>query len=236
MEIAMIEAQPLSPARYATEYASDPDLPLVEASINGNISAFEELVRRHSQSLLRIADQVVHNLDDAQEAVQEAFLKAYQSLRQFRRTSRFSTWLTRIALNESIGLLRKRRTQEISLEYRDPRADNSPLQIADWHPDPECLYGQVELRRILRTALLGLRPSLRVVFVLRDVEGLSVAETAAILDLTTSTVKVRLHRARLQLRDILSRYFRQSTAGLPFATGIHSRPIQPSAGNDKSNA
>ena len=231
---AMIEAPLLSQARHA----SDPDLALVEASINGDISAFEELVRRHSHSLLRIAGQVTHNLEDAEEAVQEAFLKAYQSLRQFQGHSRFSTWLIRIALNESIALLRKRKTgriQEISLEYRDLRANNSPPQIADWHPDPECLYGQVELRRILRTALLGLRPALRVVFVLRDIEELSVAETAAILDLAPGSVKVRLHRARLQLRDILSRHFRQGAAGLRSTVGKIHGEDSPSSGNDQSN-
>jgi RNA polymerase sigma-70 factor (ECF subfamily) len=82
------------------------------------------------------------------------------------------------------------------------------LQVADWHPDPERLYQQAELRYILHTGLLRLRPTLRVVFVLRDIEGLSIAETATILNLAPGAVKVRLHRARLELRDTLTRYFR----------------------------
>lgn len=212
MEVATTEASPLSTARHA----SDPDLALVEASINGDISAFEKLVRRYSRSLLRIADQVTHNLDDAQEAVQGAFLKAYQSLRRFEGNSRFSTWLTRIALNESLGILRKRRRctiQEIPLDFKDPRTCSLPLQIADWRPNPEHLYSQVELRQILRKALLGISPALRVVFVHRDVEGLSIAETATILDLAPTAVKVRLHRARRQLRERLNEHFRKAKLG-----------------------
>lgn len=209
MQHAMIDAPPLSEVHHVI----DPDLALVEASIGGDIAAFEELVRRHSHSMIRVADQVTRNLDDAQEAVQEAFLKAYQNLRQFRGRSKFSTWMTRIALNESIEILRKQKrnaSREISLDYRDSRTDNLPMQTVDWHPDPERIYGQVELQRILRSALSGLRPALRVVFVLRDVEGLSIAETATALDLAPGTVKVRLHRARLELRERLSRYFQRS--------------------------
>lgn len=212
MEISSMEKLPLAAARYA----NDPDLELVQASINGDISAFEKLVRRHSQPMLRVADQVTNNLDDAEEAVQEAFLKTYQNLRRFQGHSKFSTWLTRIVLNESIGILRKRRRisiEEISLDCQDSRTDNLPLQIADWYPDPECIYGQVELRQILRSTLMGLSPALRVVFVMRDVEGFSISETATILDLAQGTVKVRLHRARLELRERLTQHFRESPVG-----------------------
>lgn len=118
-------------------------------------------------------------------------------------------------MNESFLILRKRTAcavREISVECNDPRG-NLPLQVSDWHPNPEQLYQQTELRQILRTGLLGLRPILRVVFVLRDIEGLSIAETATILGLTQSAVKVRLHRARLELRATLSRHFRKTEIG-----------------------
>jgi RNA polymerase sigma-70 factor (ECF subfamily) len=206
MELAMIE----DPAQSATRHALDDDLALVAASMSGDIAAFEELVRRYDRKLLRIALQVTHNQEDAQEAVQETFLKAYQKLNQFRGNSKLSTWLIRIALNESLMTLRKRRryTQELPLEYEDPNGEHLPLDVADWSPNPEQLYSRSELQEILRKALEGLPPALRVVFVLRDVEGLSTNETSAALDLGSSAVKARLFRARLQLREKLSKFFR----------------------------
>lgn len=198
-------------ARTATCYAPDEDLALVEASTSGDIAAFEALVRRYDRKLLRIAQQVTDNLEDAEEVVQETFLKAFQKLYQFQRNSKFSTWLIRIALNESFMKLRKRRShcQELSLEYDDPKGDHLPLDLADWSPNPEQLYSRSELQEILRKALQELVPELRVVFVLRDLEGLSIKETVAALDLHPSAVKARLYRARLQLREKLSKYFRK---------------------------
>jgi RNA polymerase sigma-70 factor (ECF subfamily) len=160
--------------------------------------------------LLRIAYQVTSSLEDAQDAVQETFLKAYQKLNQFQGTSKFSTWLIRIALNESLTKLRKRRhTQDVPLEYEDPNGESLPRDVADWFPNPEQLYSRVELQEIFRKIFAELPPILRVVFVLRDVEGLSVKETTAILDLEPSAVKARLFRARLHLREKLTKYFRQ---------------------------
>jgi RNA polymerase sigma-70 factor (ECF subfamily) len=197
-------------AQYATRHTPDEDLALVEASTSGDIAAFEELVRRYDRKLLRIAQRVTDNLEDAQEVVQETFLKAFQKLKQFQRNSKFSTWLIRIALNESLMTLRRRRryTQELPLEYEDPNGKNLPLDVADWSPNPEQLYSRSELQEILRKALEELPLALRVVFVLRDVEVLSIKETAAALDLHPSAVKARLLRARLQLREKLSNFFR----------------------------
>jgi RNA polymerase sigma-70 factor, ECF subfamily len=209
MEVGIINAV----ARSVTWSVSDPDLALVEASIGGDASAFEMLVRRYSQRLLRVAQQVTRSLDDAQDAVQETFLNAYQKLCQFEGNSKFSTWLIRIALNESLLILRKRRssmTREIVSESKDDWSKNLPFQISDWHPNPEQLYGQAELQQILRTALSRLRPTLRCVFVLRDIEGYTIAETAGMLNLNSNVVKVRLHRARLELRETLSRHFRRT--------------------------
>ena len=209
MEVAMIEDS----AQLATQPALDDDMVLVEASMSGDIAAFEELVRRYDSKLLRIALQVTHNQEDAQEAVQETFLKAYQKLNQFRGNSKLSTWLIRIALNESLMTLRRRRrhTQELPLEYEDPNGQNLPLDVADWSPNPEQLYSRSQFQEILRKALEELPPALRVVFVLRDVEVLSIKETAAALDVDPNVVKVRLLRARLQLREKLSKFFRPSS-------------------------
>ena len=206
MDIVTMEG----PVQTATRSSPDEDLALVEASRSGDIAAFEELVRRYDRKLLRIAHQVTNSLEDAQDAVQETFLKAYQKLNQFQGTSKFSTWLIRIALNESLMKLRKRRhIQDLPLEYKDPNGENLPLDVADWSPNPEQLYSRVELQEIFRKTFEELPPILRVVFVLRDVEGLSIKETSAILDLQPSAVKARLLRARLQLREKLTKYFRQ---------------------------
>jgi RNA polymerase sigma-70 factor (ECF subfamily) len=207
MEVAANEDS----TQFATRHVPDEDLALVESSASGDMAAFEELVRRYDRKLLRIAQQMTRNLEDAQEVVQETFLKAYQGLSRFQRKSKFSTWLIRIAMNESLMKLRKRRryAQELPLEYEDQDGEILPSDVADWSPNPEQLYGRSELQDILRNALEELRPALRVVFVLRDVEGLSIAETAAALDLHPSAVKARLLRARLQLRETLSKYFRQ---------------------------
>jgi RNA polymerase sigma-70 factor (ECF subfamily) len=209
MEVAAMEELTQSPTRHSP----DPDLDLVEASTRGDIAAFEELVRRYDRKLLRIAHQVTHDWEDAQDAIQETFLKAYQKLNQFRRTSKFSTWLIRIALNESLMKLRKRRfAQEVPLEYEDPNGETAPLDVTDWSPNAEQIYSRAELQEILRKALEELAPILRVVFVLRDVEDLSIKETAAALDLHPNAVKARLLRARLQLREKLSKYFRRPIA------------------------
>ena len=206
MEVAAMEELTKSPTRHSP----DPDLDLVEASTRGDIAAFEELVRRYDRKLLRIAQHVTHDWEDSQDAVQETFLKAYQKLNQFRGTSKFSTWLIRIALNESLMKLRKRRSaQEVPFEYEDPNGETAPLDVTDWSPNAEQIYSRTELQEILRKALEELAPILRVVFVLRDVEDLSIKETAAALDLHPNAVKARLLRARLQLREKLSKYFRQ---------------------------
>jgi RNA polymerase sigma-70 factor, ECF subfamily len=192
--------------------ASD-DLSLVRASKNGDVAAFEHLVKRYDRKLLRIAQSVTHNTEDAQDAVQEAFLKAFQNLGQFREESQFSTWLIRITLNQSLMKLRKLRALREVPPDEDLQADGDmlPMEIADWAPNPEQRYWASELRSILVKALEELRPILRVVFVLRDIEGLSTAETAEVLNLSHAAVKARLWRGRLQLRERLNKYFSKQT-------------------------
>lgn len=186
------------------------DMALIEACREGDVSAFEQLVERYDGRLLRITQHVTHNREDAQDAVQEAFLKAFRKLGQFQGNSQFSTWLIRIAVNESLMKLRKRRsTIEVSIDKGSPSGEDlAAFDLASWAPNPEELYRGSELRNILRRALQGLRPSLRVVFVLRDVEELSTEQTAEVLELTQVAVRTRLSRARLQLRERLSKYFR----------------------------
>jgi RNA polymerase sigma-70 factor (ECF subfamily) len=144
--------------------------------------------------------------------VQETFLKAYQHLADFRGDSQFSTWLIRITLNQSLMKLRRlRRTKEVVLdEDFGTDEDVLPREVIDWAPNPEQLYGVSELRKLLIKTIEELRPILRAVFVLQDLEGLSTDQTAEALNLSQSAVKSRLWRARLQLRERLNQYFGKS--------------------------
>jgi len=202
----------LDSAEFAVEVVCD-DLDLVHASKNGDIAAFEQLVKRYDRKLLRIAQSVAHNREDSQDAVQEAFLKAYQNLTTFREDSKFSTWLIRITVNQSLMKVRKQRaTTELSLnEDFQAEDDTLPIEVADWAPDPEHLYWASELRDILIKCLEELSPILRTVFVLRDIEGLTIEQTAEVLDVSHTAVKARLWRARLQLREGLNKYFSKQT-------------------------
>ena len=180
------------------------DLALVHACKEGDVNAFEQLVKRYDTRLFRIAQHVTHNREDAEDAVQEAFLKAFRNLAKFQEKSQFSTWLIRITVNESLMKLRKQRyTREVPIEA-DPHQE---LEITDWAPNPEQLYATTELRNILRSQLQELPPSLKIAFVLRDIEGLSSEETARVLQLSIDAVKARLWRARLKLRQLLNSYF-----------------------------
>jgi len=196
-------------AQFAVREMANDDLDLVHASKNGDVAAFEQLVKRYDRKLLRIAQSVTHNREDSQDAVQEAFLKAYQNLAAFREDSQFSTWLIRITVNQSLMKLRKQRAvREVSLdEDFQAEGDLLPKEVTDWAPNPEQLYWASELRDILIKCLDELNPILRTVFVLRDIEGLTIGQTAEVLNLSQAAVKARLWRARLQLREGLTKYF-----------------------------
>ena len=213
-----------------SEPVSD-ELALVQAAKGGEVSAFEELVRRYDrnvfriaqqlprkvgmQMLLRIAQHITQNREDAEDVVQDAFLKAYTNLKQFQGQSKFYTWLVRIAVNEALMKLRRRRPERMVSLDEDVKTeeDSVPREVADWSPNPEQQYNQAELKEILSKTVQGLPPSFRTVFVLRDVEGLSTEETAEALELSIPAVKSRLLRARLQLRERLSRYFQKRASG-----------------------
>jgi RNA polymerase sigma-70 factor, ECF subfamily len=213
-----------SSAQFGTTKVASDDLDLVHASKNGDVTAFEQLVRRYDRKLLRIAQSVTHNREDSQDAVQEAFLKAYQNLAAFREDSQFSTWLIRITVNQSLMKLRKQRAaREVSLDddFQD-EGDTLPKEVIDWAPNPEQLCWASELREILIRTLEELSPILRTVFVLRDIEGLTIDQTAEVLDVTHTAVKARLWRARLQLREGLNQYFSKQahlTRAQLFASG-----------------
>ncbi len=191
------------------------ELALVNAARAGDIGAFEQLVRKYDRNVFRIANHITQNREDAEDVVQDAFLKAFQNLGQFQGQSKFYTWLVRIAVNEALMRLRRRRPERmVSLdEDINTGEDTIPREVADWAPNPEQLYNQSELRDILQKTIQGLPPSFRTVFVLRDVEGLSTEETADALGLSIPAVKSRLLRARLQLRERLTKYFKKQRGG-----------------------
>jgi RNA polymerase sigma-70 factor (ECF subfamily) len=196
------------------ELEPHPDVALVARVRAGDVSAYDELVRKYERQIFRIAQHITQNREDAEDVMQDAFLKAYEKLEQFQGNSKFYTWLVRIAVNESLMRLRKRRTGKmVSIDEDIETEEGSvPRDLADWAPNPEQNYTQAELAKILRKTIKGLPPGFRVVFVLRDVDGLSTEETAESLGLSVPAVKSRLLRARLQLRERLSRYFRRKTA------------------------
>jgi len=191
------------------------EMALVLAAKKGDLDAFSQLVKRYDRNVFRIAQHITHNDEDAQDVVQDAFLKAYTNLEQFQGNSKFYTWLVRIAVNEALMRLRKRRTDRtVSLDEDVETEEGSmPREVADWSPNPEQMYGTSELGDILKKTIQGLPPGFRTVFVLRDVEQLSTEETAEMLGLSVPAVKSRLLRARLQLRERLSRYFKSNRGG-----------------------
>jgi RNA polymerase sigma-70 factor (ECF subfamily) len=204
-------------AQFEVRMGATDDLDLVHASKKGDVAAFEQLVNRYDRKLLRVAQSVTHNREDSQDAVQEAFLKAYQNLGQFREDSQFSTWLIRITVNQSLRKLRKQRSvTELSLdEGFQGDGDMLPMEVTDWAPNPEQLYWASELRHLLTLTLEAVRPPLRAVFVLRDIEGLSIGQTAVVLGLSQAAVKARLWRARLHLREGLNKYFKKKGNSAP---------------------
>src|SRR6202790_4102850 len=183
---------------------------LVAAAKSGDAAAFEELVNRYERKIFRLTMNITRNREDAEDAMQDAFMKAYSHLATFQEDSRFYTWLVRIAANEALMRLRKRRPNQISLdEPVEGEDDLMPREIQDWGPSPLQRFAQTEMKEILTTAIEALEPDFRTVFVLRQVEELSTEETSKALGISVPAVKSRLLRARLKLREKLDRYFRQ---------------------------
>ena len=190
--------------------ASD-ETTLVNQAREGDTRAFGELVRRYEGKIYRLALHITQNREDAEDVLQETFLKAYEHLDQFQGNSKFYTWIVRIAVNQSLMKLRRRKTDKsVSLDDTiDTGEDNLVREIAAWGEDPEQRFSREELSEILNSAIQSLAPPYRSVFVLRDIEDLSTEETAEALNLSVPAVKSRLLRARLQLREKLTRFFKR---------------------------
>jgi RNA polymerase sigma-70 factor, ECF subfamily len=192
----------------ASKHNLDDEIALIDAVRAGDVVAFKWLVEKYDRQVFGIARHITQQREDAEDVVQETFLKAFRKLPQFEGRCKFSTWLTRIAVNESLTFLRKRRVRVLSIA-EECALEESPIQtlLADWAPNPEQLYSQSELRDILAKAAQTLTPALNAVFALRDVAGLSIKEAAEALELTEASVKTRLFRARMHLREVLSGHF-----------------------------
>ena len=184
---------------------------LVARAREGDLAAFNELVNSYSRKIFRLAKHITQNDEDAEDVLQETFLKAFEHLGDFQGQSKFYTWIVRIAVNESLMKLRKRKSdRSVPLdEPVDTGEDTVVREIAVWDENPEQQYSREELGQILDEAVQGLRPAFRTVFVLRDIEELSTEETAEALGISVPAVKSRLLRARLQLRERLTRFFKR---------------------------
>lgn len=189
------------------------DEALVKRAQAGELAAFETLVTRHEQAVFRLALRLLRQEHDAEDVTQTTFLSALEHLHGFRGEASFATWLHRIATHAALKVIRKRKGLEtVSLEAATEPTEGydsvpHPEYIADWRESPEALLHRRETGRLIEEALAGLDEKHRVVFILRDVEGLSIQETAQALGLSEANVKVRLLRARLQLREQLTRLF-----------------------------
>ncbi len=189
----------------------DPEAALVALAKEGDAEAFTTLVNRYSGKIFRLAQHITQNQEDAEDVLQDAFLKAYTHLDSFAGNSKFYTWIVRIAVNESLMKLRKRKSDKlVSLdEPVDTGEEEVIREVAVWEQTPETKFSQTELRKILDDNVDELDPIYRTVFLLRDVEELSTEETAEALGLSVPAVKSRLLRARLQLREKLTRVFKR---------------------------
>ncbi|HZI31613.1 MAG TPA: sigma-70 family RNA polymerase sigma factor [Candidatus Binatia bacterium] len=191
--------------------AETTDVELVHRAQGGELEAFEALTIRHEHRVFALAMRMLRQEQDAQDVTQQTFLSVLEHLDGFRGEASFSTWVLRIASHAALKIIRKRRgLNTVSLEEGAEQAENAhsiphPEFIADWRQSPEELAQRNEVRRLLDEALDRLDEKHRLVFLLRDMEGLSVRETAGALDLSEANVKVRLLRARLQLREELTR-------------------------------
>ena len=191
--------------------SQESDAALVKAARGQDPEAFEELVTRYGPRIFRLAQRITRNREDAEEVSQDSFARAFLHMDTFRGDSRFSTWLSRIAINQSLMKLRTRRWRESQFDSPAGNEDTAYYaEIADHTPTPEQRYSQEEVQRILTSAMGELPTTLREVLHLREVEEYSTEETANMLGLSISAVKSRALRGRQLLRRALTKYFRRS--------------------------
>jgi len=206
---AASERQILEPELTGDFVSDDPDLEIVERVRNGETDAFEELVRKHGRRVYRSLVGILGSAEEAEDALQDAFLKAFQHLPNFEARSRFSTWLVRIAINTGLQRLRSRK----EVDSLDEEAEEfRPRNIQAWTDTPEEFYSREELRRLVEKEVMKLPLKYRVALVLRDLEELSTEEAAAALGLSIPGLKARILRGRLMLRESMVPYF--SKAGV----------------------
>lgn len=189
---------------------------LVAQAKAGDQAAFSELVTQYERKIYRLAKNITRNDEDAEDVLQDAFLKAYTHLDNFKGDSKFYTWIVRIAVNEALMRLRKRKTDR-TVPLDEPvelGEETVAREIAVWEDNPEQRYSKEEWRTILDAAVDNLKPDFRTVFVLRDIEELSTEETAETLGISVPAVKSRLLRARLALRETLTRQFKRKGENL----------------------
>lgn len=179
------------------------DFELVDHARHGDETAFRTIMERHNQRLYRIARAVLKNDSEAEDVVQEAYLRAFAALRDFRGDASLATWLTRIALNEALGRKRRQRPTVELETVKESNAEIIRFPGMNAEHDPERAAARQEIRKLLETAMDALPESFRLVFVMRDVEEMSIEETASFLGIRPETVKTRLHRARRLLRECL---------------------------------
>jgi len=180
---------------------------LIKSVCDGEREAFYELMRPYERMIYATAIAVLKNPADAEEVAQEAVMKAFSNHGRFRAESKFSTWLIQITYNEARMKVKKARQhlyESIDEQQQNEKGDFWPKDFADWRPIPSEVLEQNEIRQAVQDAINSLRPEYREVFILRDVQHLSIKETTTILGISKANVKTRLHRARLQLRDSLA--------------------------------
>ena len=180
------------------------DAEIVERVRAGETALFEILMRRHNQRIYRVARAVIKDEADTEDVMQQAYINAFTHLSQFQDRSQFSTWLTRITVHEALARRRKWKPEETSEDVMET--------LTSPQPDPERQAYAAELRRVLEAAVDSLPETYRLVFMLRDIEGLSTSETAAGLELSDEAVKTRLHRARAMVRSAITERIGASTA------------------------
>jgi RNA polymerase sigma-70 factor (ECF subfamily) len=185
----------------------------------GDRAEFARLVEAYSGVIYRLGLRMLNDPQDAEDVLQETFIKAFRHLGSFDGRSSLSTWLYRIATNEALMMIRKRKNISVSIdEPLDVESESEePVQIVDWCCLPEAELMNTEARAYMNQAVNQLSPGLRAVFLLRDIEGLSTEETSQALNLSVAAVKTRLSRARLQLRELLSEYFGERMISLNLA-------------------
>jgi len=207
--VALLERQTLEPEFTGDFLADDPDFEIVERVRNGETDAFGELVRKHGRRVYRSLLGILGKPEETEDALQDAFLKAFQHLPNFEGRSRFSTWLVRIAINT--GLQRLRSQKEVD-SLDEENEEFRPRNIQSWMDTPEECYSREELRRLVEKEVMKLPVKYRVALVLRDLEELSTEEAAAALGLSIPGVKARILRGRLMLREAMVPYFTKVSA------------------------